>query len=101
MPDARLILALAAAGALAGCDWILPPAEVPVTRIDIYADRFEYRTGRYPSAAALAIGLKAAGDEPQIVELHDCDRRGELEAVIEILRERGQSSFSIVLPDDC
>jgi hypothetical protein len=98
---ARLIPALGLASVLTGCDWIFPPPEVRVTRIDIYTDRIEYRTGRYPSVAALAIGLKAARDEPRIVELHDCGRRGELEAVVDILRERGQASFSIVLPEDC
>ena len=98
MAAARLILLCAALG---GCDAIFPPPEERVTRVDIYADRIEYRTGRYPSISALAIGLRVGRDEPRVVELHVCTRQADLEAVVDLLRARGQASFAVVLPQGC
>jgi hypothetical protein len=98
MVSARLIFIFLV---LAGCDSMFPPAEQRVTRIDIYTDRLEYRARRYETTTALAIGLKAAQDAPRIIELHDCERRGELEAVLDVVRTLGQHNMSIVLPNDC
>ena len=86
---------------VAGCDLIFPPPEPRVTKIDIYADRFEYRTHRYETASALAIGLEAGREEPQVIELHDCNRRDALETVIDIVRKGGHYNFSVVVPEDC
>ena len=72
-----------------------------VTRVDIYTDRVTYRTGVYATTTALAIGLKAANDPPEVVELHDCTGRDQLEAVLDLLREQGTYRFDIVLPDHC
>lgn len=72
-----------------------------VTRVDVYADHMTYRAGVYPTVTALGIGLKAANDPPEVVELHDCGRRDDLEAVLDLLREQGSFSFDIILPDHC
>jgi len=72
-----------------------------VTRIDIYSDRMTYRTGVYATTTALDIGLKAANDPPEVVELHDCARRSDLEAVLDLLRAQGTFRFDIVLPESC
>ena len=86
---------------IAGCDAILGPPEQRQTRVDVYADRIEYRTGRYPTPSALAIAIRAAHDPPEVIELHDCARRGDLEGVIEAVRASGAQTFSVVLPNDC
>jgi hypothetical protein len=72
-----------------------------VTRVDIYEDRLEYRARRYETTTALAIGMKAARDAPRIIELHDCARLSDLEAVLDLVRTLGQENLSIVLPEDC
>jgi hypothetical protein len=86
---------------LAGCDLLYPPPEPRVTKIDIYADHFEYRTRSYETPTALGIGLQAARQEPEVIELHDCGRRAVLEDVIDVVRASGHYSFSVVVPDDC
>jgi hypothetical protein len=86
---------------LAGCDLLFPPPEPRVAKIDIYTDHFEYLTRRYETPSALAIGLQAARQEPERIELHDCDRRAVLEDVIDVVRASGHYSFSVVVPDDC
>lgn len=83
--------------ALAGC----AEPQTPPTRVDIYADGIEYRMKRYPSATALAVGMKAARAEPNVVELHACDRRAELEAVLDVVRARGVYNVAVVLPENC
>jgi hypothetical protein len=86
---------------LSACDSILPPPEERVTRVDIYSDYIEYRLSRYTTPSALAIGLAANRDEPRIIELHDCERRPVLEGVLDVVRQRGNYNFSVILPDDC
>lgn len=72
-----------------------------VTRIDVYADRITYRTSSYETISRFAIGLKAAQEPPRIIGLHDCASMDEFEAVIDVLREQGFTSFAVELPDDC
>lgn len=72
-----------------------------VVRIDIHPDRITYRTGSYATASLLAIGIKAAGEPPEIVALHSCERMADLEAVVDLLREQDYMSFAVELPTDC
>jgi hypothetical protein len=72
-----------------------------VTRVDIYSDHIAYRTSNYPTPSRFAIGLQAANDPPRKLSLHDCARMDTFEAVVEILRKQGFTSFDIELPDDC
>jgi len=72
-----------------------------VTRIDIYSDTITYRTSRYPTPSLLAIGLKAANDPPRLVAVHDCERMEVLEAVLQVIRDHGYTSFEVELPDNC
>lgn len=97
----RLVRLLALFACLAGCDLLFPPPEPRVTKIDIYGDHFEYRTRRYETPSALAIGLQAGRQEPEVIELHDCARRDALEDVIDVVRARGHYAFSVVVPEDC
>lgn len=72
-----------------------------VVSIDVYADRINYRTSRYPTVSRLRIGLLASNDPPQKIVLHDCSRMSEFEAVIDLVREQGHTQFEIELPDAC
>lgn len=72
-----------------------------VTRVDIYPDRFTYRTHTYASISMLAVGLKAADEAPEKVGLHDCGRMDALEQVVDLLREQGYSRFEVELPEGC
>jgi hypothetical protein len=72
-----------------------------VTRIDIYSDTITYRMSRYPTPSRLAIGLKAVNDPPRLLAVHDCERMEVLEAVLQVVREQGYTSFEVQLPDDC
>lgn len=76
-------------------------AEQRLTRIDIWTDRITYRTSQYATPSLLAIGLKAAGDPPRVLALHDCRRMDEFVVVVDIVREQGYSRFDIELPEDC
>jgi hypothetical protein len=72
-----------------------------IVRVDIYGDRITYRTNAYATPSLFAIGLKAAREPPRRIELHDCSQREVFEAVIDIVRSEGYSSFEIALPPDC
>ena len=74
---------------------------MPLTRVDVYADHIDYRTSRYPTPSRFAIGLKAVREPPAVLGLHDCASMDRFEAVLQILREEGYSSFAIELPEDC
>lgn len=89
------------AAVLSACDAFFPGPENRVTRIDIYGDRITYRTGVYETTSALAIGLKAANDPPRLIELHDCGRLDVFEEVVDVVRQRGEYSFSVTLPEGC
>ena len=73
----------------------------PETRIDIYSDRLTYRTNSYETTSRLAVGLKAVGEPPQTVGLHDCARMADLQIVVGLLRELDFTRYQIELPDDC
>ena len=75
--------------------------EQRLTRIDVFADRIVYRTSEYQTPSMLAIGLKAVPDRPRVLALHDCRRMDDFEAVVDIVRAQGYTSFDIELPDDC
>jgi hypothetical protein len=72
-----------------------------VTRIDVYADRITYRAHTYETTSQLAVGLKAAGDPPQKLAVHDCARMDELAVILDLLRRQGMSNVDVELPDDC
>jgi hypothetical protein len=72
-----------------------------VTRIDIFADRYTYRTGVYQSISALTIGLKAARDPPALIAVRDCDAYSRLAEVLDAVRAEAPGDFEISLPDDC
>ena len=72
-----------------------------VTRIDVYADRITYRTNTYETTSQLAVGLKAAGDPPHKLAIHDCGRMDDLAVILNLLRQQGMSNVDIELPDDC
>ena len=74
---------------------------VPVTRVDVYADRITYRNRVYETPTLLAIGLKAASDPPRLIALHDCDSLEQLQWVIDVVRAEGQYEFEMLLPQNC
>jgi len=84
-----------------GCDLMFPPPREGAPQIEVYADRYEFRLGRYPTTRSLAIALEASPETPLAVVLRDCDAVGRLEQVIDLLRTRGHYDLSITLPDDC
>ena len=82
-------------------DMLERASPAPVTRVDIFADHITYRTSDYASVPRFATGLKTVNVPPQILALHDCAGTETFEAVLDILREQGFTSFSIELPRDC
>lgn len=72
-----------------------------LTRVDIYEDRLEYRSGIYASASTLAIALKANNLLPQVVAVRDCAAVSRLPEVLEVVRLAGAADFQIELPQDC
>jgi hypothetical protein len=87
--------------ALASCDLMFPPPSDGAPTINIYADRYEFRLGRYETTRALRIALEASTEVPVAVEVHDCEARERLEPVLDLVRARGQYNLSIIMPDDC
>ena len=86
---------------LAGCDLMFPPPGDGAPTINVYADRYEYRLGRYETIRALGIALEASAEEPVAVQVHECEARDKLEPVLDLVRERGQYNLSIAMPDNC
>jgi len=98
---ARGLLIVAFTTLLAACDLIFPGLGDKLPRVDVYADHFEFRFGRYETTSALAIAIAAAQEEPGTIRLRDCSARDELAAVIEMIRSRGNYQVGIVIPDQC
>jgi hypothetical protein len=92
---AAVLLAL-----LASCDTLFPPRDTRV-RLDVYADRFVYRDKTYRSASALAIGLKAARQPPEAIEVHDCAALEQLQQVLGVVRAEGRLQAEVILPEQC
>lgn len=85
---------------LASCDTLFPPRDTRV-RLDVYADRFVYRDKTYRSVTALAVGLKAARQPPEAIEVHDCEALEQLQPVLGAVRAQGPLQAEIVLPEQC
>lgn len=81
---------------------LVEEAQPPLTtRVDIYPDRITYRNGTYATPSALAIGLKANNEPPEVIEIHGCDAVSRLAAVLDVVRAEYGSDFEVVLPQDC
>jgi hypothetical protein len=96
----KLLCAVPVTAALCGCDMLSSEIDAR-TRIDVYADHYEYRRSRYESVRALSIALEAANDAPEVIEVHDCEAESELESVLDAVRARGHYNIAIVMPRGC
>jgi len=97
----RLSLLACLCVSASGCDVMFPPPGDGAPTINIYADRYEYRLGRYETIRALGIALEASPEQPVAIQVHECEASDKVEPVLDLVRERGQYNLSIAMPENC